>query len=116
MPHLGGRRRHCAKDGAQLSFFPWKRTQSDLKTVQAQSDYGPALCVLGVIDAALGRKEEALREGRRAVELLPMEKDPIRSENRPGSVRLRPGTVRAWSNRCRTWAEGGGIARRTARS
>jgi hypothetical protein len=33
--------------------------------------------VLGVIDAALGRKEEALREGRRAVELLPVEKDPV---------------------------------------
>jgi hypothetical protein len=35
------------------------------------------LCVLGLIDAALGQKEEALRKGRRAVELLPVEKDPI---------------------------------------
>jgi hypothetical protein len=33
------------------------------------------LCALGLIDAGLGRKEEALREGRRAVELCPMEKD-----------------------------------------
>jgi hypothetical protein len=33
--------------------------------------------VLGLIDAALGRKEEALREGRRAVELVPVEKDAI---------------------------------------
>jgi serine/threonine-protein kinase len=33
--------------------------------------------VLGLIDAGLGRKEEALREGRRAVELLPVEKDAI---------------------------------------
>ena len=32
------------------------------------------LCGLGMIDAALGRKEEALREGRRAMELLPMAK------------------------------------------
>jgi hypothetical protein len=32
---------------------------------------------LGLIDAGLGRKEEALREGRRAVELLPVEKDAI---------------------------------------
>ena len=31
--------------------------------------------VLGLIDASLGRKEEALREGRRAIELLPVEKD-----------------------------------------
>jgi hypothetical protein len=33
--------------------------------------------VLGLIDAALGHKEEGLREGRRAVELLPVEKDAI---------------------------------------
>ena len=47
------------------------------KIIQAQPSYGPPLCVLGLIDAGLGRKEEALREGRRAVELLPVEKDPI---------------------------------------
>jgi serine/threonine-protein kinase len=47
------------------------------KIVQARPNYGPALCVLGLIDAGLGRKEEALREGRRAVELLPVEKDAI---------------------------------------
>jgi serine/threonine protein kinase/Tfp pilus assembly protein PilF len=45
------------------------------KIVQAQPGYGPALCVLGLIDAALGRKKEALSEGRRAIELLPVEKD-----------------------------------------
>ena len=44
------------------------------KIVQAQPNYGPALCVLGLIDARLGRKEEALREGRRAVELSLSEK------------------------------------------
>jgi serine/threonine protein kinase/tetratricopeptide (TPR) repeat protein len=47
------------------------------KIVRANESYGPPLCVLGLIDAALERKEEALREGRRAVELLPVEKDPI---------------------------------------
>ena len=46
------------------------------KIVEARPNYGPPLCVLGLIDAALGRKEEALREGRRAIELLPVEKDP----------------------------------------
>ena len=60
---------------AQLAFTAARAEQE--KTVQAQPDYGPAWCVLGVIDAALGRKEEALREGRRAVELLPVEKDPF---------------------------------------
>jgi len=47
------------------------------KMVQAQPNYGPPLCVLGLIDAALGRREEALREGRRAVALLPVEKDAV---------------------------------------
>ena len=32
---------------------------------------------MALIDAGLGRKEEALREIRRAVELVPMEKDSI---------------------------------------
>jgi serine/threonine protein kinase/tetratricopeptide (TPR) repeat protein len=45
------------------------------KIVLSQPNHGPALCVLGLIDAGLGRKDEALREGRRAVGLLPVEKD-----------------------------------------
>jgi TolB-like protein/Tfp pilus assembly protein PilF len=45
--------------------------------VQAQPNYGPALCVLGLIDAGLGRKEDALREGRQAMEILPVTKDSI---------------------------------------
>jgi TolB-like protein/predicted Ser/Thr protein kinase len=40
-----------------------------------QPDVASALSMLGVIDAGLGRKEEALREGRRAVELIPLAKD-----------------------------------------
>jgi serine/threonine protein kinase/tetratricopeptide (TPR) repeat protein len=60
---------------AQLAFAAARAEQE--KIVRAQPDYGPAWCVLGVIDAALGRKEEALSEGRRAVELLPMEKDSV---------------------------------------
>ena len=60
---------------AQLAFNAARTEQA--KNVVAQPDYGPAWCVLGVIDAALGRKEEALREGRRAVELLPVEKDSV---------------------------------------
>ena len=47
------------------------------KRVQSQPNYGPAISLLGLIDAALGRKEQALREGRRAVELLPVAKDAI---------------------------------------
>jgi TolB-like protein len=48
--------------------------------VQKQKGYGPPLCVLGLIDAALGNKEAALQEGRRAMELLPREKDAINGE------------------------------------
>jgi serine/threonine protein kinase len=61
--------------GARTAFAAARAEQEKLP--QTPQSYGPALCVLGLIDAALGRKEEALREGRRAVELLPVEKDPI---------------------------------------
>src|SRR5712692_2666631 len=54
--------------------FEVARTQQE-KIVQAQPDYGPALCVLAMIDAGLGRKEQALEEGHRAIALTPMEKD-----------------------------------------
>jgi tetratricopeptide (TPR) repeat protein len=45
------------------------------KVVRERPDYAQALCVMGMSDAALGRKEDAIREGRRAVELLPVTKD-----------------------------------------
>jgi serine/threonine-protein kinase len=62
------------KDDAKArSGFTAARAEQE-KILKAQPNYGPALCVLGLIDAGLGRKEEALREGRRAVELLPVEK------------------------------------------
>jgi serine/threonine-protein kinase len=67
-----------AKDDDKARFaFTAARAEQE-KMVQAQPDFGPSWCVLGLIDAALGRKEDALREGRRAVELLPVEKDAIR--------------------------------------
>jgi len=61
--------------GARAAFTTARAEQQNI--LQARESYGPALCVLGLIDAVLGRKEEALREGRRAVELLPIEKDAI---------------------------------------
>jgi tetratricopeptide (TPR) repeat protein len=48
------------------------------KLVAEQPNYAEGLCVLGMADAALGHKEEAIREIRRAVELLPVTKDAIR--------------------------------------
>jgi TolB-like protein/Tfp pilus assembly protein PilF len=63
------------EDKARSAFIAARAEQE--KIIQAQPNYGPALCVLGLIDAGLGRREEALREGRRAVELLPIEKDQV---------------------------------------
>jgi serine/threonine-protein kinase len=64
------------EDKAQSAFSAARAEQE--KIVQTQPDFAPPLIVLSLIDAALGRREEALREGRRAVELLPVEKDSIK--------------------------------------
>jgi TolB-like protein/class 3 adenylate cyclase/Tfp pilus assembly protein PilF len=63
------------------------------QVVQQQKDYGPPVCVLGLIDAALGNKEAALQEGRRAMELLPVEKDSITGQ----SVRAYFALIAAWA-------------------
>ena len=47
------------------------------QTVREQPDYAAALCALGVVDAALGNKEDAIREGERAVELVPVSKSAV---------------------------------------
>jgi TolB-like protein/class 3 adenylate cyclase/Tfp pilus assembly protein PilF len=47
------------------------------KILADQPNYAEALCVVGMADAALGNKEDAIRESRRAVELLPVTKDAI---------------------------------------
>jgi serine/threonine-protein kinase len=47
------------------------------KILAKQPDFAAAISLLGVIDAGLGRKEQALQEGRRACELLPTSKDAI---------------------------------------
>jgi len=47
------------------------------KMLHDQPDYAEALCALGVIDASLGNKEDAIREGRRAVKLMPVSKNSI---------------------------------------
>jgi tetratricopeptide (TPR) repeat protein len=76
-PFVEGLIARMANDDAKArSAFTAARLEQE-KIVEAEPNYGPALCVLGLIDAGLGRKEEALREARRAVELLPVEKDSI---------------------------------------
>jgi cytochrome c-type biogenesis protein CcmH/NrfG len=63
-------------DDKARSAFTAARAEQE-KVVHAEPNYGLPLCVLGLIDAGLGRREDALREGRRAVELLPPEKDAL---------------------------------------
>jgi tetratricopeptide (TPR) repeat protein len=45
--------------------------------VDADPDFAEGLSALGMLDAALGNKAGAIREGRRAVELLPPSKDAV---------------------------------------
>ena len=52
------------------------------------------MSVLGLIDAALGRKEKAMQEARRASEMLPISKDAV--EGAPLISKLA--LVYAWTN------------------
>src|SRR6266481_794652 len=63
------------EEKARSAFIAARAEQEN--TVRNRPNYGPAICMLGMIDAGLGRKEEALHEGRRACELLPISKDAI---------------------------------------
>jgi hypothetical protein len=50
------------------------------------------------VDAALGRKQEALSEGRRAIELAPMAQEAMRgSSNNEGFARTRFAIICAWT-------------------
>src|SRR5438094_2000413 len=68
--------RMTQNDGDAHASFTAARAQQE-QIVQSQPNYAAALCVLGLIDAGLGRREEALREGQRAVDLVPVEKDAL---------------------------------------
>jgi TolB-like protein/Tfp pilus assembly protein PilF/predicted Ser/Thr protein kinase len=61
---------------AARAAFTVARAQQE-EAVRARPDDGPTFCLLGLIDAGLGRKEEALREGRRALELTPVAKNAV---------------------------------------
>jgi len=66
------------KDDARArSAFTAARAEQE-RLVDADPNDSGAVCVLGLIDAALGRKDDALREGRHGVELVPVEKDSLK--------------------------------------
>src|SRR5262249_28306136 len=56
--------------GAKKAFTAARGTME--KIVREQTDYPQALSGLGLIDAALGHNDDAIREGRRAAALLPV--------------------------------------------
>jgi TolB-like protein/Flp pilus assembly protein TadD len=89
-------REGAANNGVNYPYAYWEgvvaRCQGDSRTARAafaaartevqkiteqQPDFAAALSLLGVIDADLEKKEEALKEGERACELLPISKDAI---------------------------------------
>jgi predicted Zn-dependent protease len=67
----------CQRDSAKAQAAFTAARQEVEKLVEKQPDFAAALSLLGMIDAGLERKEEALREGRHACELLPVSKDAI---------------------------------------
>jgi serine/threonine-protein kinase len=62
-------------DAARTAFSSAREVEA--KIVAEQPEYAPAWSRLGLIDAALGRKAEAIAEGLRACELLPVSKDTL---------------------------------------
>jgi TolB-like protein/Flp pilus assembly protein TadD len=60
---------------AHAAFSVARAEQEQL--ARAQPDFGIFLSGLGLIDAGLGRKEDAIREGRQAVALTPVAKDSL---------------------------------------
>jgi tetratricopeptide (TPR) repeat protein len=61
--------------GAQAAFTAARREVE--KIVEKQPDFAAALSLLGIIDAGLDRKEQAMQEGRRACELLSTSMDAL---------------------------------------
>ena len=58
----------------------WGDKPKDSANVVDVADY---FAVIAIIDAGLGRKEDAIREARRAVDLVPIAKDSV---NGPGHL------------------------------
>jgi serine/threonine-protein kinase len=83
--------RMMKNDAQARAAFTDARAEQE-KVVGAHPDDAGALCVLGLIDAALGRRENALSEGRRAVELVPIAKDAMDG-----------GRMIMWSARIAAW-------------
>jgi hypothetical protein len=81
---------------AARSTFMRARTDAE-EELRVHPDDMHLLSYLGLIDAALGRKQDALSEGRRAMELLPMVQEAMRGPyNSAGFTRTRFAMICAW--------------------
>jgi tetratricopeptide (TPR) repeat protein len=82
--------------GARAAFMR-ARTGAE-EELRVHPDNMGLLADLGLIDAALGRKEEALSEGRRAMELAPITQEAMRGPyNNEGFARTRFAMICAWA-------------------
>jgi TolB-like protein/class 3 adenylate cyclase/Flp pilus assembly protein TadD len=63
------------KEKASVAFAEARRQVEEV--AQKQPDFPAALSLLGLIDAGLERKDDAIREARRACDLLPMTADAV---------------------------------------
>jgi hypothetical protein len=70
-------------------------TRDQLKQkAEAQSEDAGLISMLGLIDAALGRRHEAIQEARRATEMLPISKDAVEGTPLVSNLAM----VYAWTN------------------
>src|SRR3989440_1027409 len=82
---------------AARAAFMRARTELE-EEIRVHPDNFSLLSDLGLIDAALGRKQEALSEGRRAIELVPAAQEAMRGpSNNEGSTRTRFAMICAWA-------------------
>jgi TolB-like protein/Flp pilus assembly protein TadD len=78
--------------GAARLAFTEARVRVD-RLVHEQPNFAAGISALGMIDAALGNKDDAIAEGRKAVDLLPVGKDAI-----TGSILLQNlAVIYAWT-------------------
>jgi serine/threonine protein kinase/Flp pilus assembly protein TadD len=76
--------------GARAAFLAAREKVEQV--VSEHPDYATAWSMLGWIDAALGRNEQAVREGQHACELIPASKDAYASPNFVGNLAM----IYAW--------------------
>ena len=72
--------KHCSlafsmmKEKARHRIYA-SETRAGENSCQADPNFAPTICILGLIDAGLGRKKEALGEAQRALRLVAGQKD-----------------------------------------